>query len=64
MKYTASRVAITLNMVPDWWSALPGSAAAGRLGFHSFLVGLIQTGLFPGSVLDGGALVVGGLQGR
>lgn len=67
MKYTAGRAVITLATVPDQTgeamsSGLPGSAAAGGLGFHSFVVGLIQTGLFPGRVLDGGALEVGGLQ--
>lgn len=68
MKYTASRAAVTLDMILHQTgevmsTALPGSAAAGRLRFHSFMVGLIQTGLFPWRVLDGGALEVGGLQG-
>lgn len=68
VKYTASRAALTLReRVLDeageaMTSALPGSAAAGRLRFHGFLVGLIQAGLFPGGVLDWGALVLGGLE--
>lgn len=68
IKFAASRAAITLDMVLELTgekmsSAIPGSGAAGRLRFHSFPVGLIQTGLLPRRVLDGGALVVRGGHG-